>query len=189
MADNKLIDEGKYRIQTVGPVKSGVGKASGKPWKTFDLQFEGDGTWYTAFWSRDTDPQVGEELQGKKEYSEQFKAYQFNMGFGGNKSNWNPGSANATILGVSAVVVHDAFELGMVTREDWDKRAIKGETAMQHYIRTVAEVADILKPAVTKMGGDATKTEEKTSTPPPDDGDPGPVAPGVEDDELDLGPL
>lgn len=194
MADPKVLGEGKFKIQTVGPVKEGVSKKTNKPWKVFDIQFYEDANWYATFWTDATPPAVDQELTGKKEWNEEFKNYQFNMGFAGAKQNWNPSGANSTLVGVAAQIVHDAFELGMTTVDDWNKRAKAGESMMQHYLRTVVETATLLKPEVTKLGGGETKVAETTSSTPTGEGDPGPVPPGTEDwpsgqEPVELGPM
>lgn len=200
MADIQLIEEGKYKIQTVGPVASGVGKASGKPWRTVDIQFEGDGTWYSLFWPQDKKdlPQVGQELEGKKEFNKDFNKHQFNTGFGGNKANWNPAGANAQVFLAASAIVQGFLTLKAEHLEKWEAERKKGQTAIEQYLETVAAVAGNVKQRVVKMGGETpaagTATAAQASTPPPSDGDPGPVAPGVEtwteeDEPVDLGGL
>lgn len=186
-----LIEEGKYKIQSVGPVKSGVAKASGKPWKTYSLQFDGDGTWYDTYWSKDTDPQVGDELEGRKENDDQFGP-KFSIKFGNAKQSWNPAGANATVMTAAVAIVNGFLSLKPEHLKEWESKRKEKQSAIEHYIETVKAIAGQMKTEVVKMGGNETQVGEKTSSAPTADGDPGPVAPpadeGTEED-IDLGPL
>lgn len=195
MAD--LIEEGKFKILTVGPVKEGIAKSSGKPFKTFDLQFDGDENWYNCYWVRDTDPKQGEELDGRKEKDEKF-GLQFKLKFGaGNKANWNPAGANAAVFQAAVAIVNGFLGLKPEHLADWEKKRLAGQTAVDQYLETVRAIASGVKSDVIKMGGsDAqVQTATHTSTAPPSDGDPGPVPPGIDnfgdtgDEEVELGPM
>lgn len=197
MPDIQFIEEGKYKIQTVGPVSTGVAKGSGKPWRTVDVQFEGDGTWYSLFWPLDKKdlPQVGAELDGKKEFNKDFNKHQFNTGFGGNKANWNPAGANAQIYIAAATIVHDFLTLRPAHLEDWEKGRKEKQSGIEQYLETISALAGTIKQKVVGMGsGDATaQVASKTSAPPPQNGDPGPVPPvndnwaGSDEEEVNLG--
>jgi len=193
MPNIDVISEGKYKIETVGPVKTGTSKKTGKAYKTFDLQFEGDPQWYNCFWTRPEDPKIGQELDGKKEFNKDFDSHQFNMGFAGNKANWNPAGANATVFAAAVAVVNGFLGLDGAHLDKWQKERKEGQTAIAHYLETVTSVADDIKQRVAKMGGDV-QTAAKTAAAPPKGGDPGPVSPGEEDwpdkdgeEEVDLG--
>lgn len=197
MPNIDVIEEGKFKIETVGPVKAGTSKKTGKPYKTFDLQFVADPQWYNCFWTRDTDPKVGEELEGKKEYNKDFESHQFNMGFPGAKANWNPAGANATVMGAAVAVVNGFLSLKEAHLVEWEKKRPKGMSAVAHYLETVTAIAGELKQSVVKMGGEV-QAAAKTPATPPADGDPGPVSPGEEgwpegedpgDTPVDLGPM
>lgn len=191
----KTIEEGKYKVQTVGPVKTGTAKSSGKPFKTFDLQFEGDANWYNCFWVRDTDPTVGEELEGSKQSDDQF-GLKFAMKFaGGNRANWNPAGANAAVMQAAVAVVNGFLGLKGEHLTEWEKKRKKGQTAVEQYLETVKAIAGELKQEVVKLGGtNETQTGAKTTAGPQPSGDPGPLPPGEEDwteeeEQVDLGPM
>lgn len=187
----QFIKEGKFRIQTVGAPKSGVSKA-GKQWKTYDVQFENDVQWYSMFWSETDPPAIGQEFEGKKEYNDQFNTYQFNRKFAGNKANWNPAAANATVMGAAIALVNGFLGLSPKYFEEWEKKRRDKQTPVDHYMETVLAMAQSLKQEVVKMGGNETMTATEASKAPVDDGDPGPQHPGVDgsgEEDIDLGPL
>lgn len=194
-----VIETGKYKVETVGPMKNIPNKQDpNKPWKSWSLQFAGDAAWYDTFWVRDSIPVVDEELEGSKQEDDKF-GLQFKMAFakGGNKANWNPAASNAAVMGVAAQVVHDFLSLKPEHLAAWEKKRKPDQTPESHYLQTIIAIAGSLKQEVIKMGGTEVQTSSKTSVPPPDDGDPGPVSPGIEgwaDDQggeqhVDLGPM
>lgn len=182
MAD--LPETGTFKIQTVGPMKSGTSK-KGNPYKTFDLQLEGDPGWYNTFWTPKEDPQVGMELKGTKSYDEKFNSYKFEIDRAGGKPNWNPAAAQATVVvaasqvvaGFLAVPEHQKLWASTVP-EDGEKC----KKLFDKYMTTVDVVAKRVREMVVGMPGMA--PEQKTAEQPPrvNDGDPGPEAPppGVE---------
>lgn len=193
------IEEGKFKIQTVGPAKDIPNKKDpNKPWRSWSLQFENDPSWYDTFWVRDTDPKVGEELDGGKQEDEKF-GLQFKLKWsgGGNKANWNPAGANATVMTAAVAVVNGFLGLKPQHLEDWEKKRRTGQTAVTQYIETVVAIAGQLKQEVVKLGGNEVQTKAESSAAPPADGDPGPVAPAPDDEnwadgeeeEVDLGPM
>lgn len=190
----KTIDDGKFKIQSVGPVKTGVAKNSGKPWKVYSLQFEGDGQWYDCFWTSKEDPAVGAELSGKKEYDDEYNSYKFNMGFAGAKANWNPSGANATVLCAAVNLVHDFLTLDPSYLKEWQAKKGEKQSPSAYYVQTVVAIAKELKTEVAGMGGDAVQ-KGSTNESSKGDGDPGPTAPGVEnwteegEENVDLGPM
>ena len=151
--------EGKFTIQTIGPVKNGTSKASGKPYKIYDLQFEGDPNWYGTFWSPKEDPQVGQELSGKKSYDSEYSSYKFEIAREGGKGNWNPAGANATLFLAAATTVGNFLALDPKHLSDWAAKRKEGEVAFSHYLRTVADVAKLMKDDVVALGSIGTEQQ------------------------------
>lgn len=177
------IESGKFKVQTVGPEKSIPNKKDpSRPWKSWDLQFEGDASWYNTFWVEDIPPVVGQELEGDKQDDEKF-GLQFKKKWdkgAGNKSTWNPNAANANVMEAAVHLVHGFLSLDPEHLAVWKQKRGKDQDAVSHYVATIFAIADQLKAQVVKMGG---QNEAQTAaTPPskPTDGDPGPVAPGTE---------
>ena len=173
----QLPEEGKFKIAAVGPVKTGVGKTSGKPYKVYSLQFDGDQQWYDTFWSDKEDPKVGQELEGKKEYDEKFDSYKFNAKRSGNFA-FNPAAAQATVV-LGSINLVTSFLSIPEYRKLWEENGKELKATFDKYVDTVKAVNGRVKDMVTSMGSLSAeaKTGEKTSTPPPDGGDPGPQAP------------
>lgn len=144
--------EGKFVIQTIGPVKTGTSKASGKPYKIYDLQFEGDPNWYGTFWSPKEDPQIGQELSGKKSFDSEYNSYKFEIAREGGKGNWNPAGANATLFLAAATTVGDFLALDPKHLEEWATKRNKDEPPFAHYLRTVRDVAKLMKDDVVALG-------------------------------------
>lgn len=176
-----LPETGKFKIQTVGPIKTGTSK-KGNAWRAFSLQFEGDSTWYDTFWMPKEDPEVGGELSGTKSYDDQFKSYKFEVDRnGGGKNNWNPAGAQATVMHAAAstvtgfLAIPEHYKL-WVSDAPEDAKQLK--KLFDKYIATVEAVGKRMKDSVVGMGSmqpqqqaGATKTSGTT------DGDPGPTPP------------
>ena len=159
-----LPQEGKFVIQTIGPVKNGTSKASGKPYKIYDLQFEGDPNWYGTFWSPKEDPQVGQELSGKKSYDSEYSSFKFEIAREGGKGNWNPAGANATLTLAAANVVGNYLALDPQYKKEWESKRKEGEPAFAHYLRTVRDVAKLMKDDVVALGSIGTENQTGQSS-------------------------
>lgn len=172
MAD--LPEKGTFKIETVGPKKEGTSK-KGNPYRTYDLQFEGDSTWYNTFWTKKEDPEVGMELKGTKSYNDNYDNYSFEIEREGGKSNWNPAGANATVMLASVEVVNGFLSIGD-HYDLWDKGAPELKAKFDKYLATIDSVAPRIKEKVVGMGSLAPeqKTAEKKSS---GTGDPGPTPP------------
>lgn len=196
----KTIEEGKFKVATVGPVKEGTAKSSGKAFKTYDLQFDSDQNWYNCYWVRDTAPVVGEELEGTKQEDDQFgMQFKTKWAGAGNKANWNPAGANAAVFQATATIVQGFLSLKPEHLAEWEKKRPAGISAADHYLQTVIAMAPAVKQEVIKMGGNDVQTASQTSTPPPAAGEPMPSAPPDVDNwvegqepgetDVDLGPM
>lgn len=177
MAD--LPETGKFKIQTVGPVKTGTSK-KGNDWRSFQLQFEGDNTWYDTFWMPKEDPQVGGEVEGTKSYDDQFKSYKFELKRDGGKNNWNPAGAQATVMTGAATVVGHFLSIPAnyslwVSEKPEDAKELK--RLFDKYLATVEVVSKRLKESVVSMGAISAETKTATKASPRSDGDPGPLPP------------
>lgn len=168
-----LPKKGTFKIQTIGPMKTGTAK-SGNKWRTFELQFEGDPQWYNTFWTPKEDPAEGKELTGEKSYDENYSSYKFEIDRQRGKNNWNPAAANATVMMAAAEVVNGFLRLGN-HYELWEKGDEKLKPKFEKYVSTVVAASDTMKEKVVSMGGLA--PEQKTAEKKSGDGDPGPTPP------------
>ncbi len=152
----------KVTIQTLGPKKDIPNKKDpNSPWKSWSLQFKDDPTWYDTFWLAKEDPTVGQELSGTKSIDEKWGP-KFELERQGGKSSWNPNAANATVVLAAVHAVNGWLALDPKNKKDWEGKAKEGEVPFQHYLRTITDVAKVMKADVTAMGG--IKEETKTTT-------------------------
>lgn len=176
----------KVKIESVGPVTRGTSKASGKPYTIYDLQFEGDTTWYSTFWSRDDEPKAGMELEGETEFNDKFDKWNFKVG-GGFKKTYNPAAANAAVFNAAVAAVNGYLSLDNHF-DQWKKQRKEKEHPFNQYMDTVSKAAEILKEKVIGLGS----MNETPAPKQPDnnDGDPGPQEPpNTDEEEIDLGPI
>lgn len=168
-------EEGKFTIEKVGPMKSGVSKKTQRPWRTFDLQFAGDPQWYNTFWTLEGDPKEGQELEGKKSYDGEYDSWKFEINRPGGKNTWNPAGANAAVMASAVAAVNGYLGLSPEYLKRWEEKRPKNQEPFEHYLFTVTSVANHLKGEVVKMGGTPeVKTGEAPASEP---GDPGPTPP------------
>lgn len=165
MAD--LPQEGKFKISSVGPIKTGTSKKTGKPYKIYSLQFEGDNTWYDTYWGSEEEPKVGQELDGKKEYDEKFESYKFNMSFGGGTKNWNPAGAQATVV-LASIELVNGFLAVPEFRQLWVENKPELKATFDKYVETVKAVTPRVKEMAIGLGamGAETKTATESSQKP-----------------------
>lgn len=188
----------KFKIQTLGPPKAIPNKKDpSNPWKSWGLQFEGDPAWYDTFWLAKEDPVEGQELEGTKSVDEKWGP-KFEIARQGGKGSWNPTGANATVILAAVHMVNGWLTLDPKNKKDWEAKRKESEVPMVHYIRTVSEIAGMVKGEVIKMGGTVTEvkgsetkaTPVQTSTPEsgmPPELESYPPADGEQ--EVDLGPM
>lgn len=174
-----LPEKGTFKIQTIGPMKSGTSK-KGNPWRTFDLQFEGDPQWYGTFWTPKEEPETGKELSGTKSFDSEYNSYKFEIDRAGGKMNWNPAAAQATVMSASVQLVAGFLAIPG-HYEKWLKDDPELKKLFSKYIETVNVISKRVKEMVIGMGSinAESKTVEKK---PVNQGDPGPTPPPVTDD-------
>lgn len=168
-------EKGKFKIATVGPKKEGTSK-KGNPYRTYELQFEGDVQWYNTFWTLKEDPVEGMELSGTKSYNDKYDNYSFEIDRPGGKSNWNPAAANATVMLASVEIVNGFLSLGN-HYELWEKGDVALKEKFQKYVATVEAASKQVREKVLGMA--PLNAEQKTSEKPAksSSGDPGPTPP------------
>lgn len=184
----------KYKVQTLGPMKEIPNKKDpNSPWKSWSLQFEGDPSWYDTFWLGKEEPTVGQELTGTKSVDEKWGP-KFELERQGGKSSWNPSGANATVVAAAVDAVNGWLTLEMANKKDWESKRKDNELPFQHYLRTVMDVARVLKSGVVNMGGtpEAKAGETIVNAAPQTNTDAMP--PDLEsfptgEEEVDLGPM
>lgn len=172
---NSLPETGTFKIASVGPVKTGNSKKTGKPWRVFSLQFEGDPQWYDTFWTVDGEASVGQELKGTKSFDGEFDSYKFEIERQGGKGNWNPAAANASVMIATAQVISGFLALPG-HYELWVEGSEKLKPLFQRYIATLEAASKQIKEKVIGMGSLAPeeKVAEKSTA---NSGDPGPTPP------------
>ncbi len=173
MAD--LPEKGTFKIQTIGPKKEGTSK-KGNPYRTFDLQFEGDPQWYNCFWTLKEDPTEGQELTGQKSYDSNYDSYKFEIDRPGGKANWNPAAANATVILASVEIVNGFLALGN-HYELWEKGDIALKAKFEKYVATVSAASTQIKDKVVSMGSLSPEEKKPDTKKPATSGDPGPTPP------------
>ena len=172
MAD--LPAKGTFKIQTIGPRKDGT-NAKGNPYAIYDLQFDGDPTWYNTFWPSKEAPAVGNELKGEKSYNDKFNSYQFKIEREGGRSNWNPAGAQSTIILASVTVVNGFLSIPG-NYEAWEKGAPELKAKFEKYVKTVESASTKLKELAVSMGSIQAE-QPVASSQPKGTGDPGPTPP------------
>ncbi len=155
-----LPEKGTFKIQTIGPKKEIPKKDKpSEHWTTYSLQFEGDAQWYDTLWNKPEDPQTGMEVTGEKTEHDRF-GLQFKPEYkgGGNRANFNPAAAQATVMGASVAVVNGFLSLPGHF-ELWDKNDPSVKAKLDKYLASVESVSKRLKEAVVNMG--SLQKEEK----------------------------
>lgn len=195
MADAPV--KGKFKIAVIGKPKKGTSKSTGKPYTIHELQFEQDPNWYSTFWNRDTEPVVGEELEGTKSWDDSYQEgnWKFEMerqGFKG--GSFNPASANATIYAAAANIAHNWLSIDPENYKKWLAAKPEGTDPFVYYIDTIGKIAGAGKEAVTKMGAapKAPESQENSSAPKEPSAPSQPinsVSPLPGNDEIDLDSL
>ena len=174
-----LPEEGKFTVQSIGPVKNGTSKSTGRPYKIYSLQFQGDPQWYDTFWSRDDEPKDGMELEGTKSYDGKYDSYQFQISRAGGKANFNPAAAQAAVIGASVAVINGFLAIPKHYELWAANKSEELKPLFEKYMQTIETVSKRMKTMTVGLGsiqGEAQKSET-TSAAPANDGDPGPVPP------------
>lgn len=177
-----MADKVTVKIATVGQKKNIPKKGKQNEfWTSWGLQFEDDGNWYDTFWLAKEDPVVGQSLTGTKTHDEQYGwKFDIDRGFG-NKSNWNPAAAQATVM-LAAVEVVNGFLALPTHYELWDKSG-EGENGKKlkdkfsKYLATVDAASKQLKEKVVAMGALSAETKKTETNQAATSGDPGPTPP------------
>lgn len=158
----ELPQSGSFKVSVIGPVKEIQNKKDpNHPWKTYDLQFEGDPNWYNTFWVRETPPEEGETLKGTKMEADRKEwGLKFELERQGGKKNWNPAQAQATVFVASATVLNGFLSLGDHYKL-WSENDPKLKPLFQRYLATVDNVAGQVKDKIVAMG--KIEAESKTS--------------------------
>ncbi len=172
---NNLPEKGTFKIQTIGPRKDGT-NAKGNPYVIYDLQFEGDATWYNTFWSSKEDPIVGTELKGEKGYNQKYDSYQFQIEREGGKGNWNPAGAQSTIVLASVTIVNGFLSIPG-NYEAWEKGSPELKPKFDKYVETVRSASVRLKEMAVSMGAVQSEQQIASKNEPKGTGDPGPTPP------------
>lgn len=169
-------EKGTFKIATVGPKKEGTSKKTGKPYRTYDIQFENDPQWYNTFWTLEKDPEEGMELSGTKSYNSDYDNYAFEINRPGGKGNWNPAAANATVMLASVEIVNGFLSIGN-HYELWEKGDVSLKEKFSKYMATVEAASKQIREKVIGMG--SLNVEQKKSETPAakTSGDPGPTPP------------